>query len=224
MSRWIPGHPRGKGLSDITSDSSELASLNTADDRRQFFRIEDSIHLRYQQVPVEALNGRLQRLEQEFESNFTVVSALAAITQRMAGVLHRIDSMRPDIASYLKSLDEKIEVLGRAFLLQDSDIADHPAHAVNLSATGMAFHAEEPVELGELLELRILLLPSFTGILTYGEVVGCDEISAEDESLPYAVRVSFSHLRENDRDVLIRHVVKRQSAMLRKERERREAE
>ncbi len=40
----------------------------------------------------------------------------------------------------------------------------------------------------------------------------------------FILRVNFSHIRGDDMDVLIRHVVKRQSAMLRKQREMREAE
>lgn len=198
--------------------------LDDADDRRRFFRIDDSIHLRYQKVPDEDINQRLARLERGLDSNFTVVSTLAAITQKMAGVMHRIEPRRADIASYLKSLDEKIDVLGRAFLMQDADFDDHPAHAVNLSATGMAFHTAERVDPGVMLELKIILMPSYTGILTYAEVMACDEIGDETNSLLYTLRVNFSHIRGDDMDVLIRHVVKRQSAMLRKQREMREAE
>ncbi|MES9858410.1 MAG: PilZ domain-containing protein [Sedimenticola sp.] len=198
--------------------------LDEAEDRRQFFRIDDTIHLSYQKIPSEDIHQRLERLEHGLESNFTAVSTIAAITQRMAGTLHQIESVRPTLASYLRALDEKIEVLGRAFLMQDSDIADQPAYAVNLSATGMAFHAAEPLDRGVMLELRLLLMPSFTGILTYAEVVDCDEIGDESEELPYTLRVNFSHLRGDDKDILIRHVVKCQSTLLRKQREMREAE
>ncbi|MES9898893.1 MAG: PilZ domain-containing protein [Sedimenticola sp.] len=210
-------------MADNTTMNREQ-QLENDDDRREFFRIDDSIHLSYQRIPSEDIHQRLERLEHGLDSDFTIVSTLAAITQRMAGTLHQIESVRPGLASYLRSLDEKIEVLGRAFLVQNTDIADQPAHAVNLSATGMAFHAAESIDQGVMLELKILLMPSVTGILTYAEVVGCDEIGDESEGLPYTLRVNFSHLRGDDRDVLIRHVVQRQSALLRKQREMREAE
>lgn len=191
-------------------------------DRRQFFRIDDTVSLSYQKVPLADLPARLEQMEHVQESNFTVVSSVAAITQKMAGVLHKIESRSSDVAAYLRSIDRKIELVARAFLAQNSDISEQPAHAVNMSATGMAFDASEALEVGDMLELKILLMPSFTGILIYAEVVGCDRLESDENDLPYLLRVNFSHMRDSDQDILISHVIQRQSVELRKRREARE--
>lgn len=192
-----------------------------AEERREFFRIDDTVTLSYQAVPPAALVKKLERLDKGLESEFSLMSNLSVITQEMAGVLRKIELNTPDVGRYLKSLDHKIDLLGRAFLAWTSDLADQPASSVNLSASGMAFDTEEPSAPGTILELK-LLLPSFTGLVIYAEVVACEKIEGADGEQVYQTRVNFSHLRDSDRDVLIRHVLQRQSEYLRKKREERE--
>ncbi|HHH39817.1 MAG TPA: PilZ domain-containing protein [Sedimenticola sp.] len=192
------------------------------EERRQYFRVEDEVSLRYQPVAAEELAAKLVRMERGAEREFTVLSSLAAITSEMSGVLRKVDAEMPEVARYLKAMDRKIELLGRALLAQTSDIAEQHAKAVNLSASGMAFQAPEPLSVGAMLELKLLLYPTYTGILIYAEVVACERMEAPDANGACRVRVNFTHLRESDRDLLIRHVLQRQSEMLRRQREARE--
>ncbi len=204
--------------------SANEPNIQTEEDRRRFFRIEDSISLSYHLVPPEDLDLRLQRLETEMESNFTVASSLASISQRMAAVLHKIAVESPEVAQYLQALDQKIDLVGRALLSTDSSLEEQQAQPVNLSASGMAFHSNQPEKPGSILELRLILLPSLMGLLIYGEVVDCEKLDQPEQGFSHSIRVDFAHMRESDRDVLIRHVIQRQTKMLRQRREEREAE
>jgi hypothetical protein len=203
--------------------SSDEKQVGREQDRRKFFRIEDSVSLSFRAVPPGDLAAKLERLDEDENSDFTVMSSLAAISQEMAGMMHRIEVALPDVARYLKALDGKIDLLGRAFMAGNSELSEQRARLVNLSASGMAFSTAEAINVGTILELKLLLLSSFTGILSYSEVVGCErQQSADgDGDTLFQIRVNFSHMRENDRDVLIRHILKRQSALLRREREKR---
>ncbi|PLY14288.1 MAG: hypothetical protein C0631_11560 [Sedimenticola sp.] len=191
-------------------------------DRRRYFRIEDSVNLSYQVIRAEELPERLARLESELDSDFTVMSSLAAVSQQMSGILHKIEASQPDIASYLKALDKKVDILGRALLIQNSDISEHATNQVNLSASGVAFQAAEALVEGTLLELRLLLFPSFTGIMTFAEVIGCQPLAQRENDFSHSIRVNFTHLRESDRDVIIGHVIRKQGDLLRQQREERE--
>lgn len=188
-------------------------------ERRNFFRIDDSVSMSYQQIAEQELDTRIGNMEREVEGNFTVMGSIASINQNMAGILHRIEGNEPDIAEYLKAINNKIDILGRALLATANDIAEQPAQPVNLSASGMAFYTAKPIEHGVVLELRLLLMPSFTGIITFCEVVGCDQVDDAGEGFSFFTRVNFTHMREKDRDLLIRHVIKRQSELLRRRRE-----
>ena len=49
------------------------------------------------------------------------MSSLAAITAQMTAGLRRIENRDPDLAAYLRAIDQKIEVIGRAFIAQEPD-------------------------------------------------------------------------------------------------------
>lgn len=191
------------------------------DERREYFRIDDSLRLSYREIEPDSLERRITSLEQGQECDFTVVSSLAAITQEMSGTLHKIESSERDIAAYLKSIDRKLDILGRAFLAQSSELIDQPVQAVNLSATGISFEVTTPLEPATLLELKILLTPSYSGILCYAEVIACE--ADDGRAGCYPLRTRFLHLREQDRDLLIQHVIQRQGEVIR-ERKRQEQE
>ncbi len=200
--------------------SNEITTVDDGEDRRNFFRIDDSVSMSYQEIQPEELSNRMESTE--VEGNFTVMSSLASINQNMSGILHRVEDESRDVAAYLKAIYNKIDIIGRSLLSCESDLTEQPAQPVNLSASGLAFYTSGSVEVGVILELRLLLMPSFTGIITFGEVVGCDRVDEPVDGFNYFIRVNFVHMQESDRDLLIRHVIQRQSEVLRKRREQSE--
>ncbi len=188
-------------------------------DRRQFFRIDDTVRMQIQPLDKDQLAAAVTNLERGFDGNFTVMSSLAALTAQMAASMRRIESRDPDVAAYLKALDQKMEILGRAFLAQESDLLTSEDQSVNLSAGGVSVRSDEAMAVGQALEIRMLLYPTFTGLLSFGEVVGCVEMPpADNDGYRFQIRVEFVHMREQDREILIRHVLRRQSEALRAKR------
>ncbi len=203
---------------------SENADMDLSDERRQFFRIEDSVRLTLREVDQGELDRRLENLEINRADSFTLMTDLNAIGQQVSASLRRIESKDPDIADCLKALDQKLDLISKAFLAEEVDMMDKPARAVNLSAGGMAVYGREPMQSGKVLEIKMLLLPSYTGILTYGTLVDCVMMEGEelDPEYPYRLRIDFSFMRDTDRDALIRHVLLKQAEWLRLRREKRE--
>lgn len=192
-----------------------------AAERRNYFRIDDTVRLTLRRIPAGELETRLDRLEHDLAGNFTVMSSLAAITAQMTVSLRRIENRDADLAAYLRAIDQKIEVIGRAFIAQEPELSAETAVPVNLSAGGMCVGSGEAFEPGDSLEIRMLLFPSFTGLLIYGTVVECSPTPADALPAAYGhmVRVEFSHIREQDRELLIRHLLRRQGNQLREDRQ-----
>lgn len=190
-------------------------------DRRNFFRIDDTVRMSIRRVPREDLQSRLDRLEHDLAGNFTVLSSLSAITAQMAAGLRRIENRDPDLAAYLRAIDQKIEVIGRAFITSEPDLVSQVAKPVNLSAGGMCAGVDEHYDAGTELEIRLLLFPSFTGLMIYGTVVDCStqEHDPSTEGFSHLLRIEFTHIREQDRELLIRHLLRRQSDLLRERQE-----
>ncbi|MCB1724233.1 MAG: PilZ domain-containing protein [Gammaproteobacteria bacterium] len=188
-----------------------------AEDRRNFFRVDDTVRLSLRRVSADQVDRRFDELDHDLAGNFTVMSSLAAITAQMAMSLRRIENRDADMAAYLRAIDQKIEVIGRAFITQEPEFQAEQAVAANLSAGGMCVGVDENYEAGSMLEIRMLLFPSFTGLLIYGSVIDTEPAAESDASRPFShvVRIEFTHIRETDRELLIRHLLRRQSQQLR---------
>jgi hypothetical protein len=199
----------------MTNDEKGMSQ----DERREFFRIDDSIQVSYRLIK---RNELPQSIDEKLQGTdrFTLMTRMQNISQHLSAPLHRIEQSDPDIADYLKALDEKINLLGQSFLAQENDLLSRPSRSVNLSAGGLAMDITEKLELGGLVEIKLLLLPSFTGVVAYGEVVGIEEVTTGDEAYPYHTRINFTLIRNSDQDALIRHITRRQGEMLRQRREK----
>jgi hypothetical protein len=187
------------------------------DERREFFRIDDSIQVSYRVITQNELPESIDEMLQGTD-RFTVMTRLQAISQHLSAPLHRIEQRDPDVADYLKALDEKINLLGQSFLAQENELLERPSRSVNLSAGGIAMDITAKLVLGDLVELKLLLLPSYTGVMAYGEVVDIEASVAGEEGYPYHTRINFTLIRKSDQDALIRHITRRQGEMLRQRR------
>jgi hypothetical protein len=191
-----------------------------ADERRAFFRIDDSIQISYSVIEADAVPADID--EQVQNDRFSVMTRLQAISQHLSAAFHRIEQRDPDVADYLKALDEKINLLGQSFLAEEKALLGEPSRPVNLSAGGLAMDVADPLVVGDRVEIKLLLLPSYTGILAYGEVVGVEASPKPEAGYPYHVRINFTLIRGVDQDALIRHIMRRQGEMLRQRREQQE--
>lgn len=187
------------------------------DERREFFRIDDSIQVSYRQIDADSVPTDIDERMQN--DRFSVMTRMQTISQHLSASLHRIEQRDPDVADYLKALDEKVNLLGQSFLAEEQELIGEPTRSVNLSAGGLAMDVAEAMVIGDLVEIKLLLLPSYTGVLAYGEVVGVDANPQSQQDYPYHVRINFSLIRPTDQDALIRHILRRQGEMLRERRE-----
>lgn len=186
-------------------------------DRREYFRIDDTVRVSARRVPEQDLEACLARLEFGSDSQFTLMSSLMAISAQTAVHMRRIENELPDVAAYLKGLDRKLDVIGKAFIAGAQEQVADEVQGVNISAGGMCLLTREAFRPGDIVELRMLLFPSFTGLLIYGTVVECTPLPDGDRELDlsHRARVEFTHIREQDQEVLIRHILRRQGDFLR---------
>lgn len=201
----------------MTTDARS-ASL---DERREFFRIDDSILVSWRLIGAPAQSHGDAELEQVAEGSFTIITRLQTISRHLSGSLRRIEQRDPDVADYLKALDEKLTLIAQSFLADEVGIPGRSARPVNLSAGGLALDSGEPLEVGSQVELKLLLLPSYTGVVALGEVIRVSE-ETENPEYPYRLHINFTHIRDSERDALIGHILRRQGEMLRRKRELKE--
>jgi c-di-GMP-binding flagellar brake protein YcgR len=179
-------------------------------ERRRYFRVEDEIILTYRPIPPEEVPDP-EQFQSQCVDHFSLTSTLECLSRESLLQFRLIQRDHPEVAKYLEVLERKIQVLAQAFLLSANPLSDQPTRKVSLSASGLAFEAEQSLAEGQILELKLVVPPALVGILTFGKVVYC----RLKEDSRYRIGVDFLALRDQDREFLIRHVVKRQLVQLR---------
>lgn len=186
-------------------------------ERRRYFRIEDEIILFFREIAPDDIP--VNRSPPDFPlDSFALSAGLDLLTQESRKLLRKIERDSPDIGDFLKILERKIDLVGRAFLSYEANLPEQTAQRVSLSASGLSFDAEDPYVPGKVLELKMVLQPNWVGLIAYGRIVYCKKNDAGSE-LPYQISVDFVGLCDSDRELLIRHVVRRQLHQLRNKKQ-----
>lgn len=187
----------------------EMPNMAKPEERRGFFRIDDEINLFYKKVD-EMVVTEPHRVSGDMLSNCSLSVAMDMASQESAVLLRRIEKDLPDVADYLKLMDTKFELLAQALMMQSFEVKETETRNVNISATGIAFDCEDALKKDDYLEIKLLLASSMAVVVTYGRVVFCKDGTSNDSRHPYFVGVDFINMNEDDRELLIKYVVKKQ--------------
>ena len=194
------------------------AALDDAE-RRRYFRIDDEVALKLRALNDEQLAQAVSHLHIGYPDKIQLASSFATTSAQMKHSLERVRRDVPDIANYLEALNEKLDTLVQLLAASDNEMADHPTHNVNLSASGISFQSDESLVMGTHAEIKLLMFPSYVCILAYGDIVYCSKSKAgPKDGQRYDIGIDFTHIRENDRELIIKHVTHKQSALIREAR------
>lgn len=184
------------------------------EEKRRYFRVNDTISLLHKVLETPHSDA-LSHVSNDVLSNCSLASALEVLNQETRLLMARLERRDPEMLEYLKIMDTKINLLAQAITTQHEPFSEHDTLDVTLSATGLAFSNETAIAAGSLLELRMLLTSCMAVIVAYARVVHCKDISAETPDRPHSICVEYINMTDDDRELLIKHVIKRQLQQLR---------
>ena len=187
-------------------NSSPEPAVSSELERREYFRVDDQIILRYRVVAPDAINNTLAERHFDNADVFALLRELRQIDQENHNVLRSIAETNRELGIYLKSLNRKIDLITGALAVMDEAQQLQSPQPVSISETSLSFYAETELAVGTFVALELILLPQHTGLAIYGEV------TAKRDNLERHVVVSFLRLRDSDRQLLARHVLQVQIA------------
>ncbi|MGP4842623.1 PilZ domain-containing protein [Marinobacter sp. 1Y8] len=177
-------------------------TTNSAEDRRDFFRIDDhaGLEIRYLKSddlgdsdlafdddPLAPLQDELRRLDHDIRSQ------LAALAER-----ERL------LANLMKSLNAKIDTLARIMAFEQNPLQPEHWHPVTLSEGGIAFPSDDPaLAEGQSIALRMTLPPEFVQPRAIAKVISVSEVDSRRW-----VHTEFTTLDDADRQLITRHVLR----------------
>ncbi len=187
-------------------------------ERRSFFRVSDQVVLTYALVDKEEYQALPDKRSNSTTNGFNLKAKFMALDRAMRPLFRRLEERSEELAGCLEAMNEKLEMLAEVVLRHEVDLDNLPSREVNLSAGGLSFEVQRPIEPGQILRLRLLLEPSDIGIEAFARVVYCRPLqSTAERGFGYRVGVEFKHLREEDADLIIRHVLCKEADQRRQE-------
>ncbi|MDO9423770.1 MAG: PilZ domain-containing protein [Methylobacter sp.] len=188
--------------------------MTKTEERRGFFRIDDEVNLFYKKIDQKQATEP-HHVSDNVLNSCSLSTALEIVSQDSAILLRRLEKILPDVADYLRLIDTKIDLIAQAMMMQGHQFKENDTRNVNISASGMAFNCEEMLKEGDYLEIKMLLVSSMAVIVTYAKVVFCKSSQTTDSQFPYFVGVDFTNMKDEERELLIQYVVKKQLQQIR---------
>lgn len=177
-------------------------------ERRRFFRIDDQVALHVIPVSEEELAQHIANPTRQ-QDNAGLPGRFAVQRERFLPILRKIQAQSPSIAAYMKLMEDQLDIIAKALDRQDDTLPTLPDKAVNLSAQGIRFPHTQALPIGSAVELKIKLFPSTIRIQAHGHIVQCQPVN-ESEPNEYDVTVDFTHIDDDNRELLVKHINRRQ--------------
>ena len=186
-----------------------------ADDRRKFFRIDDEAVLTYKKVSWKDVLASQQSEASFSVDKFAAKAHLDRLSRELQPLYKVIKASNSNIAEYLLTLDKKISLLSE-YLIELDDEADIEPCEVNIGGGGLLFVSDKPVVAGAMLELKMKLLPNETYIYSFAKVISCTKIDEGADNENYKIAVEFEFMDDDVRDLITRHVLHKERALINK--------
>ena len=176
-------------------------------DNRDFYRIQDRAILEFTKIDPQMLEANQIDFHMPISPEFYLLNELHGIDNETSALLRSISERERSIASYLKSLNHKIELIAQTIVQKSSDLEELTPQEVTLSEGGISFTYKKSIPLATCLAVKLVLLPSYIGLLLLGRVVNCNEHISGN----FLINLVFERLAESDRQLIARHVLQFQA-------------
>ncbi len=191
----------------LKSDGALVTVKHLWSENRSYFRVDDFFPVISRKVGGEAQCGK-----SKIFSGYGIEIQDEAFSD---------ETVNPRLWKMLVAINSKLQMILERLQLESEGLTSVKNMPVNLSASGIRFSMDEKVEIGDFLEVK-MLLPKYppTGILAYGNVV---KVSDRNDGT-HEVSLHFQNMDDEVRDEIIQYALKRQREIIKKERECKETD
>lgn len=128
------------------------------------------------------------------------------------------ETISPKLWKLLTDINTKLSLILEKLQFDEEGFIKAEVRHVNVSASGIKFRVDEKVDIGDTVEIK-MLLPTCppTGIITYGSVVRSKDLGNGQ----YEVALHFTDIEDEVRDEIIQYTLKRQRELIRRQRQQR---
>ncbi len=174
-------------------------------DRRRFFRIEDTVGLKLVPIERKQLDDRVDKFWND-QHQFTLRNEFNYQLDQHQADLQLIKNKIPELGRYLGVLQQQIDLLTERVVNDNDDFTEFETPA-NISAQGISFDSKLAFKKQDLVEIHIQLIPSHQKIVALATVI---EYLVQPINKEYNLSLDFTHIHEADQEILVKHIHARQ--------------
>mgnify|MGYP000117166500 CR=1 FL=1 len=178
----------------------------------EFFSIEHDFNVNVTVVDEKPL-PTFEQFMQKMPLPFKIASDIVHIDQTALRPLQGINgSVAGQLVDYLHHQTQKIDLL-IGYIISQQDDEKQRFKGNKFGGGGLIFATEQTFEIGQMLELKIFLENNSSAVYCMGEVIEtATSLDNDTDILQY--KVVFHHIREDDREILVRTSLHEQSKQL----------
>lgn len=188
----------------ITPDNIEkkLADFN------EFFSIPHQFNINIK--PLAETNPDQNSFLASIPLSFKIASEVMVLDQSAVSPLASLKHEAAQLVNFLNLQSQKINLLV-SYILNQEDNEHERYQGIKFGGGGLIFETSTPYQEQTQVELKLFFPQESTAIYCYGEIIA----ESQSESM-YQYKVVFTHIQEDDRELLVRTSLQLQAKQLQK--------
>lgn len=178
------------------------------EERREYYRIEDSVALEINLLSSTDETGH--QAMRETSALFELLSELHIAEFESQHLLRQLDDRDRVVNSLMQSFGKRIELLGRVVAQTTLGKLGAP-QPVTISEGGVQFHSATSFAVDAQLSIKMVLMPQASALMLHAKVTHCD-ILLDGQ---FEIGTEFINLPDSQRQLLARYILQRQAALRR---------
>ena len=174
-----------------------------------FFLIAHPIKANVLQIsPQEAAYSSVE-FEQHMPYAFKMAGEMAQIQSQTLKPLRSLGEKLDDLVTYLEYQAKKIDLM-MSYILQQQDEEKYQANALKFGGGGCVIAQSCPATIGDVHAIKLFLETEAAAVYAFGEI-----IHIEEKNNGFELSYVFTHIREQDQELLVRASLHLQTQALR---------
>ncbi|KLV04775.1 hypothetical protein ABT56_13725 [Photobacterium aquae] len=184
----------------------------------EYFSVHAGLTINVEPLEPQAIVPSNEAFLQEIPPLFRIASECSAIDDNMERSLTQLNKKEfQSLSDYLVAQNNKINLM-LGFIMAQQDHAEHRFVTTTFGASKLTYLSDTPLAVGQAVRLKIFLDKPTAAIYAYAEVSECQQ---EAEHKQAEITLSYTHLLEADRDIIIRAALHFQQKFLRQRAQQR---
>ena len=182
--------------------TERIRTINELANHRQYFRIEDKAS-----VEIAVLSEQHSAAEYfKLNPEFGLISEFQLLDVEAKHLLHAVTEKDKNLGQLLRLFNKKLDALSRVVALTTQAEDHNQILEVNLSEGGLAMPYPQLLVDDQAVAVKLILLPSYSGLLLTGKVLSC-----LGQQSPYELHIEFTDISDAHRQLIARHIMRLQS-------------